>query len=417
MSGYVDHGRRHIPGGTDPIPGQAAGGGGMFPPRPSHLPVVGSFSGQRRWPGGVVLLNAYKWVGASGTIVANTNTNSLSYDEDEFPNAWRVVEDNQNVGTHTGATSIEFTVGDAGLIPGVRYNAYISWRWPAASGGFIAAAWLGPGTGGIGTTWIYAGGYSAAVDYFGMGMFGNYIGWDSIDDVITVQVGQDNSSPNSADVEVDYIVFIPTSVIPDLEGPFPPPDGGMLAQYFRNTNGNFVGPTVSFVGNLNYSAFGGSVFTDSQVVRGPLDPDFDLSFGSFGLSDPSKYSATGGSSLEYQPSNLTYPRHIYACVRLADDGWGDNDSMWTEEAFISLFANGVPVSSSPIIVASWHFVYLGLQYLDQPNSLSIALWRPPEEGTDARSPFFGYSTGQHAPHYDQQITGVSSYLDHVEWPE
>lgn len=391
----------------------------LFSGHKSTLPLVGSYTGHRRHPGGLIFINAYKFVAASGTVVANTNQNSLSNDDDAYPNGHFVVEDNQNVGTaHTGATTIEFTVGEVGLVPGVIYNMLVSWRWPAASAGFIARIWVGPGTMSTGDDWISCGGYASAKDYFGSEYCNAGIGWTSGADVVTIQVGQDNSSPNSADVEVDYVIFFPVGDIGDMTitGPTPAPPDDMWATYWRNGNGNFEGPTYSFVANADYSAFGGAVITDSQVVRGILDPDFDITISDFGLSHWDQYAATDGSFLTYQPGSVTYPRHLFASARLKDETAGSNDGTHEGEGYVTVFNNGIPTASSPIVTCSWHLIYLGCYYIDRPNNISFALWTSPLDGTDARSPNV-YSSAAYRPQMDGQIIAVSSYFDQIGWKE
>jgi hypothetical protein len=67
---------------------------------------------------------------------------------------------------------------------------------------------------------------------------------------------------------------------------------------------------------------------------------------------------------------------------------------------------------------SWQLVYLGCHYLDNPNSLAIAVWSAFEEGTNARSPFeFSDPTFFDGPLVDKSIYGATSFLDQIDWTE
>lgn len=403
MSGYVNHAWRHRPkseGGTDPIPVQT-GGGQLFNTHFPRLPVVSGSDGHRRWPGGVVVVSAYAF-NVNGTVANNTNQNSLN--SDGVPN-FKVVTETQDADSGGGASvTLSFTPEEVGLIPNVLYQAVVSWRHPTGGVGFVARAYIKRSLPSAGYLLVSA--LNNPTDYFGMST-ASTLGWTAADETIEVVVGCASAGPSEA-VEVDYLVFLPVGVIPTLDGPTPPPPSGLFAGYFRSLAA-LQGPTASYVGSNAYAPFSNDVWTDSQVVRDVLDPDFDFSFA-FGIASAYFYAEYDS----YYPGNATYPRHIYLPVRLANGA--DNDFLWDQEAFVTLLENGSPTDSAPVITSSWHLIYLGCHVIDLPNSPAVGLWRPPAGGADARSPFDA-TDGSHDIYCDGSIYGATSYLDQIEWNE
>ena len=411
MSGYVDHGWRHAPkagGGTDPIP-FPAGTQQLFPTHAPRLPVVSGAAGHRRWPGGVVVVSAYPYA-TNGTPTTNANQNSLFK---HSSNVFRIATHTQVLDSSAdGVSTFEFVAGDVGLIPGVEYSPCISWRYPAGGGSFGARGYVSKTSPSAGWASLGSAGTNEPEDFFGLYCSSQTVKYAALTDTVTVKVGS-TTAGGSAAVEVDYVIFFPSGVMPLTGGPTPAPPSGMYAGYFRNIVGE-VGPTTTYVGGSVHSPFSGDVYKDTQVMRGVLDPDFDFSLASFGLA--SSYYWVEYDS--YYPGNVTYPRHIYAPVRLHDiNGGADpDDFLWDEECFVTLMENGVPVDSAPIISSSWHFVYLGCHVIDGPNSLAFCLWSPPLQGTNARAPF-ATSSNWHEPYIDASVAAITSYLDHMEWNE